>query len=131
MKYAKSEDLTRAGNEVPTYVYRGVHPKHIKIADARSGIVTPGDPLGEMTPEEHNVLNESGCSPFTSWTYSLEVARRFAKRPARGGIVLRVTKDEPGPRDNWEWVDSPDQHNEQEVLLRGVRIGLEVLSDDE
>ena len=92
-------------------------------------MVTPGDPNGQMTPDEHNLLNESGCSPYTSWTYSLAVARRFAQWPAPGGIVLKVVKDESVSQ-SWEWVESLDYYNEREVLLRGVRIDCEVMGDE-
>jgi hypothetical protein len=62
----------------PVFVYRGVHAKHRMLAAAMTGAVVPGDLLGELTPEEHNFLDESSISCFTSWTYSLDVARGFA-----------------------------------------------------
>jgi len=97
------------------------------IAAARNGIVVPGDPSGDITPEEHNFLDESAISPFTSWTYSLMVARRFAASRGPGGVVLRLPKDIPQENDSWSWHDSPDIHHEQEVLLKGVRMGAEVI----
>jgi hypothetical protein len=109
------------------YVYRGVHAKHKMLAAARNGIVVPGDVNGDFTADEHNLLDRSADSPFTSWTYSLSVARRFAASRGIGGVVLRLPKDEPTDSDDWSWHDSPDFHREQEVLLRGVRIGVEVL----
>jgi hypothetical protein len=97
------------------------------IAAARNGTVVPGDPLGDITPEEHNFLDESVISPFTSWTYSLTVARRFASSRGPGGVVLRLAKSTPGDNDSWSWHDSPDIHREQEILLKGVRMGAEVV----
>lgn len=109
------------------YVYRGVHAKHKMLEAARAGIVVPGDLNGDITPVEHNLYDESAISPFTSWTYTLSVARRFANSRGSGGVVLRLLKDDPMQGDLWSWHDSPDIHREQEVLLRGVRIGIEVL----
>jgi hypothetical protein len=40
-------------------------------AAALRGTVVPGD----LTSEEHNLLDESTISPFTSWTYSETIAR--------------------------------------------------------
>jgi hypothetical protein len=97
------------------------------LAAARNGTVVPGNPSGQITPEEHNLLDLSEVSQFTSWSYSLEIARRFADSRGRGGVVLRLVKDEPIEGDQWSWHDSPDVHQEQEVLLRGIRIGAEVL----
>ena len=87
-------------------------------------MAVPGDPSSTMSAEEHNVLDLSAYSPFTSWTASLELARRFA---SPGGVVLKVATGSPGPGELWSWEYSPDSYLEQEVLLRGFRMGIEVL----
>ena len=97
------------------------------LAAARAGTVIPGDPDGDITPEEHNLLDESALSPFTSWSYSFDVAKRFAERRGPGGVVLCLIKDDMVEGDAWSWHASPDIHREQEVLLKGVRIDAEVL----
>jgi hypothetical protein len=100
-------------------------------AAAAKGIVVPGDPNGNTTPEEHNLLDESTRSPFTSWTYSEAIARRFANSKGPGGVLLRLPSDGPPSRgEGWSWQQSPDFHNEQEILLRGVRMGAEVMPND-
>ena len=113
------------------YVYRGVHAKHPMRAAALNGTVVPGDPEGTLSPEEHNLLDESTISPFTSWTYSETIARRFALSRGPCGILLRLPIEQPptsGP--GWSWEESPDFHNEKEILLRGVRMGAEVMPND-
>jgi hypothetical protein len=81
-----------------------------------------------MSPEQHNLRDQSAVSPFTSWTYSEEIAREFANSSGTGGVVLRLPIEEaPGRGDTWAWVESPDFYNEQEILLRGVRMGAEVV----
>ena len=112
------------------YVYRGVHAKHPMRAAALNGTVVPGDPDGDVTPEEHNLLDESTISPFTSWTFSETIARRFANSRGPGGVVLRLPMNAaPCSSDTWSWVRSPDYYNEQEILLRGVRMGAEVMPE--
>jgi hypothetical protein len=72
----------------------------------------------------------SGISPYTSWTYSIAVAKTFANTRGRGGIVLRLPIDKPPDKgDGWSWEASPDIHHEEEVLLRGLRMDAEVLPD--
>jgi hypothetical protein len=112
------------------YVYRGVHAKHPMRAAALKGTVIPGDPSGTITPEEHNLLDASIASPYTSWTHSRIIAQRFANSRGPGGVLLRLPFHPPAPRDNWSWQQSPDIHNEQEILLRGVRMGAEVVTHD-
>jgi hypothetical protein len=98
---------------------------------ALNGVVIPGDPNGDVTPEEHNLLDESIASPFTSWTYSERIARRFADSKGPGGVLLRLPIASPlEGGDTWSWEQSPDRYNEQEILLRGVRIGAEVVRND-
>jgi len=41
--------------------------------------------------------------------------------------VLKVTDEDPNAGDGWRWVESPDLFGEEERLLFGVRIGIEVL----
>jgi hypothetical protein len=111
------------------YVYGGVHAKHPMRVAALAGTVVPGDPSGDVSPEEHNVLNESAMSPFTSWTYSETIARRFANSRGPGGVMLRLLIGRPEACDRWSWVRSPDYYNEQEILLRGVRMEAEVMPE--
>jgi hypothetical protein len=100
-------------------------------AAALNGTVVPGDPEGEMTPEEHNLLDESAISPFTSWSYSEDIAIRFARSRGPGGVVLRLPIDDARKEGTgWSWETSPDYKNEQEILLRGVRMGAEVMPND-
>jgi hypothetical protein len=48
-------------------------------------------------------------------------------RPALAACFMRVPIGSPGPEDTWSWEWSPDQYFEDEVLLRGIRIGIEVI----
>lgn len=109
------------------WVYRGVHARHKMLSQALQVVVAPGDLDSDMTAEEHNLLDESSASCFTSWTYSLQIARRFGRRHGPGGVVLRLPKDEAATTDGWSWHTSPDIHKEREVLLCGVRLDAEVL----
>jgi hypothetical protein len=45
----------------------------------------------------------------------------------RGGLLLRVQATPPGPKEKWSWEWSPDIYFEQEPLLKGIRIGVEVI----
>jgi hypothetical protein len=113
------------------YVYRGVHARHPMRAAALKGTVVPGDPEGDITPEEHNLLDESTASPFTSWSYSETIARRFAASRGPGGVLLCLPISNPGEEDaGWSWEQSPDVYDEQEILLRGIRMGAEVMPND-
>jgi len=110
------------------YVYRGVHAKHPAIAAARQGRVYPGNRNGTLTPQEHYNGGQSSVSQFTSWSYDYEVARGFAEDGVRMGIILRLRKSDPGPDDEWQWVDSPGEMSaEREVLLLGSRDDAEVI----
>lgn len=92
----------------------------------------PGERQGCITPELHNRGGWQDRSQFTSWTFSLEVAKRYASEES-GGIVLRLPYEEERPspklhaRQGWRWVTSPDHYDEAEVLLEGVRIDAEVV----
>ncbi len=111
-----------------TYVYRGVHAKHPMRAAALKKTVIPGDPNGDMTPTEHNRLDLSDASPFTSWSASIEVARRFAKSRGSGRVLLRLPRSEPQPGDSWSWHESPDTFGEKEIILKGIRMDAEEIS---
>lgn len=109
-------------------VYRGVHANHPALADAMAGIATPANPSGPVTAQMHNLGGHSYDSPFTSWTHDYSVAETNArKRGSTGGVIL-VAQIGPPPRGaQWAWEHSPDVWREQEVLLRGVRSGLQVI----
>jgi hypothetical protein len=103
------------------YVYRGVHAKHPMRAAALKGTVVPGDPNGDITPEQHNLQDQSAISPFTSWTHSEEIAREFANSSGAGGIVLRLPIEEPPDRgDTWDWVESPDSITSERFCFAGL-----------
>jgi hypothetical protein len=112
----------------PLYVYRGVHGRHPQIAAARKGVVIPGNENGTVTPLQHNFGGFQKDSPYTSWSYDLDVARKNAWDQGAGFVILRVDKNEAPHDAGWSWEESPDELNEQEVLLRGIRIGIEVIS---
>lgn len=109
------------------YLYRGVHAGHPALYLAKRGIVRPGKQGSTMTPEEHNDLGLSELSPFTSWTRSRRVATWFARSRGPGGVLLRVPEGSPSEEDEWHWEYSPDEYGEEELLLYGVRLGVEVL----
>lgn len=79
-----------------------------------------------MTAEEHNELDRPERSPFTSWTHSREWAVKRALRHGPGGVLLRVPSAAPATTDTWNLKYSPDICGEQEILLRGIRMGIEV-----
>ena len=108
------------------YLYRGVHVGHPALPDALAGRVVPGNPAGTITPELHNDGNWAGQSPFTSWTRSVEVAKFHAGKAGAGGVILRVPQGAPPPGASWSWEWSPDEYGEQEVLMRGIREGVQV-----
>lgn len=39
---------------------------------------------------------------------------------------MQVKYSEPGLHDTWSWVKSPNRYGEDEILLFGVRLGVEV-----
>ena len=110
-----------------SFLYRGVHAKHPMNAAARLGIVAPGDPQGTVTPKQHSVEDVSADSPYTSWTSNEQVARGFANSRGPGGILLRVRRGVPSASEQWRWEYSDDPWGEDEILLFGVRMGVEVL----
>lgn len=110
----------------PKYLYRGVHANHPRIAEARRGIVVPGNLEGTVSPSEHNDGGAGRDSPYTSWSRSIKIARDLAGN-APGGVVLRIPLGAPDPSDQWHFVWSPDRYGEQEVLLFGIRMDAEVV----
>jgi hypothetical protein len=115
--------VPEAPSTTPETVYRGVHAKHPMRAAALKGTVVPGDPHGDMTPEEHNLLDLSDASPFTSWTFRREIAESYSASRGPGGILLSLPYHPPSETDTWSWHESPDDFFEQEILLKGVRMG--------
>ena len=111
-----------------TYLYRGVHARHPAIEEARRGVVRVASPNSPMSAEEHNLEGIVEQSPFTSWTRDRTIAEARARSNGSGGVLLRVSEGSPGATDQWKWEYSPDVYGEQEVLPRGVRMGLEVIS---
>ena len=97
------------------------------ISAARQGIVIPGDRDGTITAEEHNLgaQYDLAQSPYTSWTERRSVAETHSAQHA-GGVVLRLPAT-PAKGEGWSWENSPDHYDEAEMLLKGVRIGAEVL----
>jgi hypothetical protein len=109
------------------YLYRGVHANHPQIAAARVGIVIPGRIDGLISPEDHNRGFLEHQSPFTSWTDDRKFAESIRDIYGPGGVLLRVAEEAPLPGDTWSWEGSPDKYLERERLMRGVRIGIEVV----
>ncbi len=120
-------DLPRLPNDEPgQYLYRGVHAEHPDLSNALGGKVTPGNVEGSVSADAHNLGGQSANSPFTSWTRSPEIARKFASGKGDGGVILRVPVGAPTPNDNWAWEWSPDEWGKQEILLKGPRQNIEV-----
>jgi hypothetical protein len=57
------------------------------------------------------------------------VAHQHAEKNGPGFVILRVDMDKEPADASWSWEKSPDKFDELEVLLRGVRIGVEVFVD--
>jgi hypothetical protein len=109
------------------FVYRGISAKHPAWFAAWMGIAVPGDVNGTLTPEQHNFGGFEQFSPYTSWTQSRAVAEFHRDREGPGGLLLRVPLGAPAAGDMWRWEWSPDEFFEGEQLMRGVRIGIEVI----
>ncbi|MCH9808667.1 MAG: hypothetical protein K0U74_13125 [Alphaproteobacteria bacterium] len=107
------------------YNYRGVQAGHPRLGYAEQGIVYPGDPLGDVTPEAHNE-GRVASSPYTFWTTKEGYAIEMANRHGPGGVVLRVPQAAPPAGATWRWEFSPDSFGESEILMKGVRHGAEV-----
>ncbi|WP_232435010.1 RHS repeat-associated core domain-containing protein, partial [Burkholderia ubonensis] len=111
-----------------SYLYRGVHANHPAIDQARNGVVEPALKSGGVSASEHNEGGVSDKSQFTSWSRSEEIARWHANKSGLGGVLLRVPTGAPGKDDCWSWEMSDDVFAEDEVLLKGRRTGIEVLT---
>jgi|GEM_PF-2666407 len=122
----KAEQMVAA--EEAGYLYRGVHVGHPGFEAAEAGRVVPGDINGTVSAATHNKDALSVAkSPFTSWTSDLFVAETNAMKAGQGGIILRVPNT-PAPRGaTWSWQVSPDIYGESEILMRGIRDGVEVM----
>jgi len=110
-----------------SYLYRGVSAGHPAIDAARQGRVIPGNVNGTVSAEAHNLGGQAANSPFTSWTRDPAIAATHAGKSGPGGVVLRVPQGAPSTGAKWSWEWSPDVWGESEVLMRGVRSGVEVL----
>ena len=109
------------------FLYRGVHFGHPARASALNGVVVPGDIYGTVSPEQHNRGGWSATSPYTSWTPNEALAKTYACSLKGHGTLLRVLETEPLSEDKWRWVRSPNHYEEDEVLLYGVRLNVEVV----
>jgi hypothetical protein len=109
-----------------SYLYRGVSAGHPAIDAARQGRVIPGNLNGTVSAEAHNLGGQAANSPFTSWTRDPAIAATHASKNGPGGAVLRVPQGAPSAGATWSWAWSPDVWGESEVLMCGVRNGVEV-----
>jgi hypothetical protein len=109
------------------YLYRGVHAKHPALQDAQNGVVRAADPSSDISATRHNRGSVSDVSPFTSWTLDMELAIWHSRRNGPGGVLLRVPAGAPTDDDTWNWEYSEDRYFESEVLMRGVRLDVEVI----
>ena len=89
---------------------------HGGFDDAVDGIAKPRG--GHDSPELHNDGDTE--SIFTSWSPDVSVADHFATRFGKPGVKLKA--DIPKS----QLVESPDAHEEAEVLVTGVVVGAEV-----
>ncbi len=111
-------------------LYRGIHAGHPAMAYALNGICHPGDPLGVISPQRHNDGGAQPFSPFTSWTTVRAIAVIFANRLGPGGVMLMAAAGASPDPAIWHWgaqFAADDDWWENEVLLWGVRDGLEVV----
>ena len=109
-----------------SFLYRGVHALHPALADARRGIVRPADVESTLSAAEHNRGGFSDRSPYTSWTSDAAVARLHAQRNGPGGVLLAVPFGSAESGEDWRWEYSPDSWLEDEILLHGIRLNVEV-----
>jgi hypothetical protein len=125
---SESAQISAKSSEVSSeYLYRGVSANHPTIDLARQGIVVPGNVDGVVTEAAHNYGGVAADSPFTSWSRSLDVALDHALKEGPDGVVLVAPVGAPPPGSSWSWALSPDRYFESEVLMRGIRTGLEVI----
>lgn len=59
---------------------------HPEIANARNGVVEPGNVNSTMSEETHNLGGVSGDSPFTSWTRDPKSLNDGQKRRGREAL---------------------------------------------
>lgn len=114
----------------PTFLYRGVHLGHPAMSECLAGFVRPSNAKSKLPPEQHALGNYSGNSPYTSWTHSFDTARFHAEKEGLGGVILKVPEGAPSASESWKWVHADIGWFEQEVLLYGARIGVEVMQRD-
>lgn len=116
----------KTAKDTTKYLYRGVHAGHPAIDAAHAGTVIPGRVNGTVSAAAHNAdaLNVAK-SPFTSWTSNLSVAETNAMKAGQGGVILRIPYLPNQQKGLWQ--ASPDIFQESEILMRGIRHGLEVM----
>ncbi|MGW7002516.1 RHS repeat-associated core domain-containing protein [Streptomyces sp. NPDC054933] len=98
------------------YLYRGVPEGHPGFQNATEGRAVPRG--GQSNPVEHN--DGSTDSPFTSWTTSPRVARRYAAgvRPGETpGVILRLRLPTPDNPLRQMALFGEDKWGESEVLM--------------
>ncbi|RYH63584.1 MAG: hypothetical protein EON54_07840 [Alcaligenaceae bacterium] len=132
VKGAQALSATARASEIAVateanYVYRGVSAGHPVLDAAKQGRVVPGNVNGTVSAEAHNLGGQAANSPFTSWTRDPAIAATHAGKGGPGGVVLRVPQGAPSAGAKWSWEWSPDVWGESEVLMRGIRSGVEVL----
>jgi hypothetical protein len=76
-------------------VVRGVSANHPEIANARNGVVKPGNVNSTISEETHNLGGVSGDGPFASWTRDPKVAKWWAEKDGPGGVVLGTPQELP------------------------------------
>jgi len=123
---SSAAEMCVVANEVK-YLYRGVSAGHPALDLARQGRVVPGNLKGTVSAEAHNLGGQAANSSFTSWTRDQAIAATHAGKNGPGGVVLRVPEGAPPAGAKWSWEWSPDVWGEAEVLMRGIRNGVEVL----
>ena len=109
------------------WLYRGVSARHPAWFAAWMGMAVPGNIHGTVSAIAHNLGNFAADSPFTSWTDLRSVAEFHRDKDGAGGLLLRVPLGGPAAGESWRWEYSPDVYGERERLLRGVRMGIEVV----
>jgi len=118
----------RNADSAGAFLYRGVSSGHPELSTAMAGRVIPGDIDGIVSAEAHNLGGAASASPFTSWTRDIDIALSHANKDGVGGVLLRVPEGAPSQFDSWSWEASPDVWYESEVLLRGMREGVDVFN---
>ncbi|GGC87108.1 hypothetical protein GCM10011396_37990 [Undibacterium terreum] len=122
-----AEGIEKLAQKETKYLYRGVHAKHPALAAAKEGNVVPGKIDGVVTSAAHNEGGHSAESALTSWTREPSIAEFHADKAGIGGVILRVPEGAPSAGASWSWQISEDIWGESEVLMKGIRAGVEVL----